>query len=152
MATSLEGLGFALYGCRDLRPDGSFVTTKFFCILFLPLVPISSWRILPKPGSPSLPFRRKKLLRAAKLPLNWHQVFSVYLAAVAVVGYGKCFFKFVLPYLTLHTKLIGGDWSEILVFGVWMSVPWFLVRQMRRRALERAREGVHHLNSPNPIG
>jgi hypothetical protein len=144
MPTSLHGVGTNLLGCRDLRPDGSFVTTKFYCFFYLPLVPTSSWRVLPTPGSSQLPFVRRKFVWAKKLPMQWQQVFSVYLAAVAVVGYGVCFFKFAVPYLTLHTNLIGGDWSEILVFGVWMSVPWFLVREMRRRALERAREDAHH--------
>jgi hypothetical protein len=152
MATSLEGVGSNLLGCRDLRPDGSFVATKFYCFFYLPIVPVSSWRVLPAPGSLQLPFVRRKFVWAKKLPMHWQQVISVYLAAGAVVGYGACFFEFAVPYLKTHTNLISGDWSEVFVFGVWMSLPWILVRQMRKRALERAREGVHHLNTPNPIG
>ena len=151
MPTSLEGVGFSLLGCRDPRPDGSFVTTKFFCILYLPLVPISSWRVLPARGNLPLPFLKRRFVRATKLPLHWQQAFSVYLAAAAFVGYGACFFEFALPYLRLHSNLVNGDWSEILAFCGWMSVPWIVMRQLRKRALERAREGGHHLNVPYPI-
>jgi hypothetical protein len=152
MPTSLEGNGFNLLGCRDLQPDGSYVTTKFFCILYIPLVPVSSWRVLPVHGRVSLPFLRRKFVRVAKQPLHWRQVFSVYLAAAAVVGYGACFFVFALPFLRSHSNLIQGDWSVIFAFCFWMSVPLLLVREMRKRAFERVREGIDKLNTPHPFG
>jgi hypothetical protein len=83
--------------------------------------------------------------------MQWRQVLSVYLAAAVIAGYGVCFFVYAVPYLALHSKLINGDWSEILGFCLWMLVPWALVRQMRRRARERALEGIHHLNTRRPI-
>ncbi|MGA3032643.1 MAG: hypothetical protein ABSD70_05140 [Terracidiphilus sp.] len=151
MPTSLEGVGFNMLGCRDLRPDGSFVTTKFFCLLYVPIVPISSWRVIPSRRNPWLPFVRKRYQRAAKQPLNLPQVISVYLAAAAIVGYGICFFEFAVPWLKTHSNLIDDSWVEVLVFAIWMSLPWFLIRRMRQRAVERVRENIHDLNTPKPI-
>jgi hypothetical protein len=33
-----------------------------------------------------------------------------------------------------------------------MSVPLILVRHMRKKALQHAREGIHNLNTPDPFG
>lgn len=40
------GCGTKFYGAADKREDGSFVTTQWFCLLYLPLIPIQSYRVV----------------------------------------------------------------------------------------------------------
>jgi hypothetical protein len=44
-AYSLYGIGTALYGHADTRPDGSYVTTKWYTFFMLPILPIASFRM-----------------------------------------------------------------------------------------------------------
>ena len=41
----LNGIGTTLIGKRDFRPDGSFVTTEWFTLVFIPIFPMRSLRI-----------------------------------------------------------------------------------------------------------
>ena len=42
MPSNINGFGTKYYGQRDFRPDGSYVTTNFFCLGFFPVVPLHS--------------------------------------------------------------------------------------------------------------
>jgi hypothetical protein len=44
---SINGTGTRVYGKRDFRTDGSFVTTKWITFLWVPLVPLRSMRVKP---------------------------------------------------------------------------------------------------------
>jgi hypothetical protein len=45
MAFVVHGIGTMAYGERDYWPDGSFVTTEWFVVAWLPIVPLCSKRI-----------------------------------------------------------------------------------------------------------
>jgi len=45
MPSSFNGFGTTLYGKRDFRPDGSYVTTEWAIALWIPFFPFSSIRI-----------------------------------------------------------------------------------------------------------
>ena len=42
---TLNGIGFRLYGERDRWPDGSYVATYCFCVVFIPIVPVAAYRV-----------------------------------------------------------------------------------------------------------
>jgi hypothetical protein len=44
---SANGTGTRVYGKRDFRTDGSFVTTKWITCLWVPLIPLRSMRVKP---------------------------------------------------------------------------------------------------------
>lgn len=44
---SVNGTGTRVYGKRDFRTDGSFVTTKWITFLWIPLIPLRSMRVKP---------------------------------------------------------------------------------------------------------
>jgi hypothetical protein len=52
-ARSLNGIGTRIYGRRDFRTDGSFVTTKWVTFLWVPLIPLSSLRVRPRSNTPA---------------------------------------------------------------------------------------------------
>ena len=56
MPKSVNGIGTKYYGKRDLREDRSYLTTKFFCLLFMPLIPLHTVRVIPDPKNSWIPF------------------------------------------------------------------------------------------------
>jgi hypothetical protein len=58
---TLNGFGTGLYGTRDAGPDGSVVKTLCICGLFIPLLPLSAYRVLDH-GEGSYSFLHKEKL------------------------------------------------------------------------------------------
>lgn len=82
---TFNGVGTLLYGKRDVDQDGWYTATKFFCVLYFPLVPLSCHRVrkLPTTG----PF----LLRTSNYEMypidaNIPQARNVYLAFYIPMG------------------------------------------------------------------
>jgi hypothetical protein len=44
--TSVNGIGSTLYGKSDPRDDGSYVTTEWFTVFFVPILPVCSYRVI----------------------------------------------------------------------------------------------------------
>jgi hypothetical protein len=81
MPYTINGCGTKYYGRRDQESDGSYITTEWIVFLFLPLMPIGSYRV--------------QLLKSAlmsseyhiwKVPLQWRQILNVYLADALLLG------------------------------------------------------------------
>jgi hypothetical protein len=116
MPYSFEGIGTRFYGERDYGINGSHITTEWFTLLYLPIAPLRSLRILPTTIEPGY-----TILETTKL--NIRQVLSIYgliafVACCGVIG------------SALHLEYLA-----ILVFPA-LGAPWFL----RRRALNRMKE------------
>jgi len=47
VGSSVNGTGTTIYGKREFRTDGSFVTTKWVTFLWVPLLPLRSMRVKP---------------------------------------------------------------------------------------------------------
>ena len=84
MPNAFNGIGTSYYGNRDKEPDGSYVTTKWFVFLFLPVFPLGSYRVLPTGETGGIYLivysstRTNYLVRP--IPLNLRQVGNVYCA------------------------------------------------------------------------
>jgi hypothetical protein len=81
MPQTINGCGTKYYGRRDQESDGSYITTEWIVFLFLPLIPIGSYRV--------------QLLKSAlmsseyhiwRVPLQWRQILNVYLADALLLG------------------------------------------------------------------
>lgn len=42
---SINGIGTTLYGKKDKRDDGSYVATQWFIFLYIPVIPLHSYRV-----------------------------------------------------------------------------------------------------------
>lgn len=84
MPDTFLGIGTKEYGRRDVEPDGSYVTTKFFVIFYLPVWPLETRRVRYKIDKyvNRIDIRRYKLKR---LPLCWPQVLGVMATGFAVL-------------------------------------------------------------------
>lgn len=47
---TVNGIGTTVYGKRDARPDGSYVKTRYFALVFVPVLPLDAWRVREAPG------------------------------------------------------------------------------------------------------
>lgn len=78
MAFSVAGMGTKNFG-RRLLPDGSFVTTEWFVLAFVPVIPVRSWRVLEGDTGGTDPFRSSfGSFRAIPAPLDWRTVVQIY--------------------------------------------------------------------------
>jgi hypothetical protein len=86
MPYAINGFGTRLYGKRDFRADGSYLTTQFVSALWIPLIPFGSMRILPLSGVNVVVFSNMRYAILEKLPLNWKQVLCVWGFAASIVA------------------------------------------------------------------
>ncbi len=52
----INGMGSMLIGKSDLREDGSYLTTEWFCMLWLPLFPVCNYRVMKVAQRVLIPF------------------------------------------------------------------------------------------------
>lgn len=76
---SMNGVGTTLYGHADEWPDGTFVKTKWVIFLFLPLLPVASYRVAPVADAHSC----MQKYRLSAVPLHWRQVLMTYLVGIS---------------------------------------------------------------------
>jgi len=85
MAFTLNGIGTRYCGVRWL-PDGTYVTTEWVVIFFIPLIPIRSLRVVSEEYTFSalgagFPFK------AQRIPLDIRMVLGLYVrAAISILG------------------------------------------------------------------
>jgi hypothetical protein len=77
----LAGCGTRFYGATERRA-GTFVTTQWFCLLFIPLIPIQSYRVgyagEQTTSSGAVMTTSTVYSIYQSLPLNWRQVLQAY--------------------------------------------------------------------------
>ena len=75
---TFNGLGTTIYGKRDVDPtDGSYIVTKWFVILFFPIVALGSYRVIKeKQGVFQMEFPKYQM---TPVKLNRKQVINTYL-------------------------------------------------------------------------
>lgn len=66
----INGCGASIYGERDRRDDGSYVSTYCICLLFVPVWPISAYRVVER-GYGSYGFMAKEPLSAFARGYRW---------------------------------------------------------------------------------
>ncbi len=92
---TVNGIGTGLYGSRDEADDGTYVATYCFCVLFIPLLPLTAYRVR-KVDSGSYQFFTKE--RLGPIALAWQRL----VLASVVLGIG---WVGVDSYLTSPSRL-----------------------------------------------
>jgi hypothetical protein len=83
MPFTFNGIGTALYGKREFQPNGSYITTEWFVLAYVPVLPIGSKRIV-NTGKNDVVYNSYVILE--RTPINIRQVLSVYAWWAVVVG------------------------------------------------------------------
>ena len=123
MPSNVNGFGTKYYGQRDFRADGSYLTTKFFCLAFLPIIPLHSVRVIPDPKNSAMPFSKNYYAILEKRWPHPLQVLSIYLWAAAAAGMGILFFAKIEPYLKNRYLWLTQGWQEAFLFSICIVLP-----------------------------
>lgn len=91
---TLNGIGTKLYGKTEMDPDGSYVATEWFVILYLPIFPLGSYRVWPEMNSIDMsretvmvqegekvtytPLGTKQQYRRLRVNRHWKQIIATY--------------------------------------------------------------------------
>lgn len=86
MPFEVKGIGTKYYGKRNLKRDGTFITTEWFILFHLPIIPIGSFRIRPTGNSTNLVLLNSTEYYVKPIPLCWKQVRNVYLTTIITLG------------------------------------------------------------------
>jgi hypothetical protein len=86
MPGAINGFGTTYYGCSDIEPDGSYLTTEWVTVFYVPIYPVGSWRVVPGKQKGGFPHHQQEF-RVRPAPLSKRQVLRIYgLAALLGVG------------------------------------------------------------------
>lgn len=136
MSFVIHGIGTMAYGERDYWPDGSFITTEWFVLAWLPIIPLFSKRVSYRPDNPYARFdARGGYYVYDELGLDGRQVLFVYSWLLGVIGP-------IILFATLEdTPLFrNADWIAAVAVGisaVAFVFPYFLRRWIKRRNAEK---------------
>ena len=86
--TTINGIGTRLYGGRDPRPDGSVIGTLYFVVLFIPIVPLSAYRVL-KHGNGRYSFQSQ--CKLGGFALWYRRVLGLALLSAIAYGAGSAY-------------------------------------------------------------
>jgi hypothetical protein len=123
MPSNVNGFGTKYYGQRDFRPDGSYVTTNFFCLGFVPIIPLHSVRVIADPKNSAMPFSKNFYSILEKRWPHPLQVLSIYLWAAAAAGMGILYFWKIEPLLNERFVWLTQGWQKAFLFAVCVAVP-----------------------------
>ncbi|MGA9566550.1 MAG: hypothetical protein WBS19_13570 [Candidatus Korobacteraceae bacterium] len=99
MPFSVNGFGTTYYGHADPHQDDSYVATKWLIFLFIPIIPLGSYRIKLLSGGVV-----RKDYHGYRVSLHFRQVVTTYgIALVALCGL-YAFFQILDHFLVPHSR------------------------------------------------
>ena len=139
MAYSFNGCGTMFYGQRDFRADGTYITTEWITAIYLPLIPLRSFRVRYRgPAERKVPIGFGSAESDAVLEStrpNGKQVLSVYAMIVFYISW-LCLVIQVGSQLYpngLEDQSIGFIALAVAVLGP-PAIPLILRRSARKKA------------------
>ena len=127
MPATINGCGTRFYGETAFRPDGSFITTEWIVLLWLPLIPFRSFRAVRNSAEDinAHVFIAEGYQVVERIGLYWPQVVRTYLFTAGILGWW-CFVIWLIS-ITLNMKE-PNHWlyaaGLIAVFG---PLPFFIL-------------------------
>jgi hypothetical protein len=146
MPSSVNGFGTKYYGERDHRDDGSHLTTNFFCLVFVPVLPLHTVRVIPDPKNSAWPFSKNFYMVLEKHWPNPLQVLNVYLWAAAEVAMGILYFAWCEP-LIKHSNWNMPPWAHIVILGLFLAPPILAALLLTNLTSKRAKARMVDLNT-----
>ncbi len=129
-AYSINGFGTRYYGQRDFRPDGSYITTEWIVLAFVPIVPFRSLRVRYMGEGDSKAYlngfgtTHHYSIYEKRFPPNWKQVLSTY----AFVSLTACWIYFV--FAITNSSFLETPWGAFII-GVICLIPASLPLALR---------------------
>ncbi len=152
MANRVNGFWTFYYGERDYRPDGSYLTTLFFCVLYFPIFPLRSERVIPDPNNMewTLVGPNYYLVLEKRRP-HLLQVASVYLCSWTMMALAIDYVLQIGPQLQQRWPWLSSPWVEPIPMLLMVAPVFVLIRMVRRNAKRKAL-AQNPAETPAPIG
>src|ERR1041385_1203404 len=131
MAFTYGGTVTAFYGKQDFAPDGSYITTEFFSVFWIPVIPIRSLRVKLIDHDWGIPpFTERTYVVLWRGGPNVRQVGNVYGFVALLVGFTGFYVNIAdyFPRVPLEKLVLG----EAIGVAAISSLP-FLLRWRARR-------------------
>ncbi|SSY80689.1 hypothetical protein [Alysiella crassa] len=125
--STINGFGTTFYGECDYRTDGTYITTYWIVVAFIPIIPLYSARILYKTAAP---LDNKPQYQYEKLPIHWQQVARIWsFTGVSVLGYVA--WAWYMEYINANDPIRA---SSLVAFAVTMLLlPYFLRYRAKKK-------------------
>jgi hypothetical protein len=132
MPYSINGFGTKLLGERDFRQNGSYVTTQWVSIFWIPVLPLTSLRIRETGGFEIIGFADLQYTVLEELPvLHMKQVLSVYLFGASFIVWLVLGFWLGLNIAYFSTGLVPLLW--VLGLSMMVSTPFILRYRAKKK-------------------
>jgi hypothetical protein len=86
MPFTLNGCGTKYYGRREMSPDGSYITTEWIVLAYIPLIPVGSFQVLPTGESSYYIVGRSTKYFVKRVPFNLKQIRNTYITVIGIFG------------------------------------------------------------------
>src|SRR5262249_30662983 len=133
---TLQGFGTTFYGARDFHSDGSYITTEWMVIGWVPIIPLRSLRVRYQgAGAPprfpiGIGYSHSYAVHETGAP-NWKQVLYTYLY---VIFYG-CWLSGRLSHKLIVLILMSSrSWSPNRLATTYLADYFFLVWSLPHRS------------------
>jgi hypothetical protein len=84
MPYTFNGFGTKYYGRREAAEDGSYLTTLWITALYVPILPLGSYRVLPVGQGTNWVVHRSQSYQVLPVPLCWEQVWHIYMIGAPI--------------------------------------------------------------------
>jgi len=130
MAFTFQGVGTKFYGQRDFRSDGSFVTTEWFVLLYIPIIPLRSFRVLYRGAEDTafvfpVYYQKEHYSICERFFPSWKQVLYTYSFMIFILFWTLL----LINWYTQFFQKIGEIVATLLIvpsFGLGAVVPYIL--------------------------
>ena len=132
--TTVNGCGMTHYGKCDFRPDGSYVSTLWFTIIYVPLIPVSSALLRDIPKSEGGGFYR------TKTAFHYWQALRTWLFAAPLVLWVLVASDFIPSEDVPFLNDIPAPLADILAWYplFMLPLPWLLRRHAKRKIFRQS--------------
>lgn len=144
MPFTLNGIGTTYYGKRDCTADASYITTEWIVFLYLPILPLGSYRVRPTGQGENLIFYYSTKYAVEKVSLCWPQVRNGYFVTGPIVGIlgvslvGPAIASIFLP-------------SLIILILLLYAIAFFLFLMRNKSSPISSRSSPGNRSQPSPI-
>jgi len=142
MPGSFNGIGTAFYGERNYHLNGSYITTEWVILFYLPVIPIKSLRIARNPQGDvhAVVYHSESYYVLSREPLCWAQVFSTYGFIIATIAW---ILGVSVGYMKLPDNWKENELPMIIGSIIVAAAPFFLLLWLRHRSKKVLVEQLH---------
>lgn len=137
MPHSINGIGTRYYGESGHRADSSYVTTEWFAIFLIPIIPLRSFRVIRQTANDRATIfgHSASYQILERLPMAWVQVLKTYLFFVICLGWWIACVWVKNKFLADWHPTQAQQWM-LLIFVA--PIPFYVLGLCRRRSKQLA--------------